>query len=126
VVRVVEIHDLTDRQAEEAIERGEFGKDVIGSSTNVAVILTQDWCPQWTAMSGWLAELKRGGTVVPDIRVYRLLYNRKEYFRRFLDFKEGTLQNRLVPYVRYYVGGKLVSQSNYVSKQEFLSAFQSG
>ncbi|MFP4705759.1 MAG: hypothetical protein ACLFMV_13210 [Spirochaetaceae bacterium] len=41
---------LTDEQVRYAMQHGEFGEDVRGASENVAVILTQSWCPQWASM----------------------------------------------------------------------------
>ena len=123
---MIEVHDLEDHQAKEAIRNGEFGNDVLGSSTNVAVVLSQDWCHQWLDMDRWLGELKGDRVEGLDITVFTLLYIRKDYFRTFLDYKENRLKNRLVPYVRYYVDGQLISQTNYVSKERFLEIFRNG
>ena len=120
---MIKIRDLTNEEAQKAMEQGEFSEAVTGSSENVAVILTQDWCPQWLSMEVWLDELEREGSDEHEIDVYLLIYNIKAYFNKFLDFKENELKNRLIPYVRYYTKGKLVADTNYVSKSEFLSHF---
>ena len=41
---------LTESDAREAIETGEFPQSVRESSENVAIVLTQDWCHQWSDM----------------------------------------------------------------------------
>lgn len=112
--------ELTREQAAFAMLHGEFDPSVRTASRLVAVVLTQDWCGQWAAMDGYLAEM---GTRCPDLElaVFQLEYNRVDYFREFLRFKEEVLGNRVIPYVRYYRDGQLAGQSNYVSERQFLS-----
>ena len=111
---------LTESDAREAIETGEFPQSVRESSENVAIVLTQDWCHQWSDMKAWL-----DGEPTPeiDLDVYQLEYNRVPYGDEFMRFKESVLRNSLVPYVRYYRNGVLVGQSNYVSGKRFLGFF---
>jgi len=115
--------ELTGEQAAFAMRQGEFDQGVRGASRLVAVVLTQDWCGQWAAMDGYLAEM---GSRQPklDLTIFLLEYNRVSYFQEFLNFKEQVLGNRVIPYVRYYRDGSLVGQSNYVSERQFLSFFQ--
>ena len=115
--------ELTGEQAAFAMRQGEFDQGVRGASQLVAVVLTQDWCGQWAAMDGYLAEM---GSRRPelDLTVFLLEYNRVSYFQEFLNFKEQVLGNRVIPYVRYYRDGSLVGQSNYVSERQFLSFLQ--
>ncbi len=115
--------ELTGEQAAFAMRQGEFGEEVRAASRLVAVVLTQDWCGQWAAMDGYLAEM---GSRHPelDLTIFLLEYNRVSYFQEFLSFKEQVLGNRVIPYVRYYRDGSLVGQSNYVSERQFLSFFQ--
>jgi hypothetical protein len=44
-------------QALAAIRNGEFGDNIICSAETVAVILTQNWCPQWRAMKQFAADI---------------------------------------------------------------------
>jgi len=115
--------ELTGEQAAFAMRQGEFDQGVRAASRLVAVVLTQDWCGQWAAMDGYLAEM---GSRQPelDLTIFLLEYNRVSYFQEFLNFKEQVLGNRVIPYVRYYRDGSLVGQSNYVSERQFLSFFQ--
>lgn len=105
---------ITRDQAMTAIECGDFGSDVTASNRKVAVLMTQDWCPQWGDMKKWFYSLEA------DCGLYELIYNKVEYFNEFKTLKEGTWKNGRIPYIRYYGGGKLVAESNYVSKEEFL------
>ena len=115
--------ELSREQAASAMRLGEFDPSVCTASRLVAVVLTQDWCGQWAAMDGYLAEM---GSRHPELEltVFQLEYNRVDYFQDFLRFKEQVLGNAVIPYVRYYRDGRLVGQSNYVSERQFLSSFQ--
>jgi len=113
---------ITERQAREAIANGEFGEEVIASQKHVAIILTQSWCPQWVHLNRSLESLERQHKY--EIDIYELEYDKTDYFDDFLQFKENTLRNDLVPYLRYYIDGKLVGETNYVSVNEFLSMFK--
>ena len=115
---------LTLAQARKAMLEGEFDGGVLGAAANVAVVLSQDWCGQWVEMDRWLGELARAPRPEhPEVVVFHLLYNREAFFEEFMRFKEDVLGNHLIPYVRYYRGGQLVGQSNYVSAPRFLSWF---
>ncbi len=111
--------EITDEQAEYIMENGELPDDMIHSGDKVAVIFTQDWCPQWTYMTSWLDTTEKDG-----ITTFYLAYNRKSYFNKFMQVKESTWNNHLVPYVRSYNKGKFIDDSNYVSKELFLSNFK--
>jgi hypothetical protein len=43
-----------------------------------------------------------------------------------MAWKEDVLGNRSVPYVRYYRGGVLTGEGNYVSKAAFVAALGRG
>ncbi len=106
---------------------GDFPDSVRSSNRNVAIILTQDWCSQWTAMRRWLGDLEREQPEgSPDVDVYELEYNRTVYGNEFMRFKETVFGNSLVPYVRFYRDGRLVGESNYIDKRGFLSFFTVG
>jgi hypothetical protein len=110
---------ISGEQAAYAMENGEFPTGIIASAPRVAVILTQDWCPQWTSMETWLERGSWNSGNLQEIRIYALIYNRVPYFNRFLSFKETVWNNWLIPYVRYYRNGTLMDESNYVSQREF-------
>ena len=118
--------NITREQALAAIENGELPVEVIESADNVAAVLTQDWCPQWTAMERWIGDLNKNESELPvPLDIYVLLYNREDFFREFLHLKENVWKNRTIPYVRYYRKGRLIRESNFVSRESFLEVFSS-
>ncbi len=113
---------LTAAQCAKAMGGKDFGQDVIGAADLVAVVLTQGWCPQWSMMSSWLdAAAEAAGA-----KAFYLEYDSEDFFEPFMAWKEDVLGNRSVPYVRYYRGGSLVAQSNYLSKDGFVASFRRG
>ena len=98
------------------IKTGEFSPDIISSNNKVVVILTQDWCPDWKNMREWLDSLDDA----TDTDICELIYNKSEHFQHCLELKENKWNNSIIPYLRYYVNGKLIRESNYVTKEEFL------
>ena len=96
-----------------AMEHNEFGNEIITSSSRVAIIMTQDWCPQWLQMKYYLGRLKEDSF---DIDVYEVLYNKEDYFNDFMRFKEEVFFNDNVPYIRFYIDGIFIGESNYISK----------
>jgi regulator of sigma D len=90
------------------------------SYPKVAVILSQDWCPDWKAMQRWLQAWLEHKKPAEDIVVYTYLYNLQPHYLKFLSLKENTWGNFLIPYVRYYCRGHFVSESNYVTPEGFL------
>lgn len=111
--------EISDHQAQVLIKEKDIPEEIKNSGEKVAVVLTQDWCPQWLFMKSWLGKMKDHG-----IAVYHLPYNKKPYFREFMTVKEDEFNNDLVPYVRYYINGRYIKDSNFVSKELFLSNFQ--
>jgi hypothetical protein len=116
---------LSRAEAEHAMRHGEFDDSVTDAAARVAVVLTQDWCGQWIAMDRYLEELAAWSGDPPGapdrgLAIFQLIYNTVEYFHAFMSFKETVWCNALIPYVRYYRGGRLVGQSNYVSRSQFL------
>ena len=121
---MVRITLLTEDDAKRAIETGDFAKEIRASKTCVAIVLTQDWCPQWTSMKSWMKALEaQNDASAFDLDIYELEYNRMPSFGAFMSFKENEFGNNLIPYVRYYRGGELIDESNYVSKEVFLQKF---
>lgn len=98
----------------------DFGPEVREAAELVAVVLTQGWCPQWKMMLAWLdtAVAAAGATS------FHLVYDEEDFYEPFMAWKEDVLGNRNVPYVRYYRGGVLVAESNYVSKDGFVANFK--
>jgi hypothetical protein len=111
--------ELSDEQISHVVLNGEFSGEVLGSKKNVAVVMSQSWCPQWTMLNRWIDSLPD----YPDLDIYIVVYDRKNYFREFMHFKETVFGNYEVPYIRYYIEGKLVKASNYTSKGFFCEVF---
>ena len=112
-------YDLTEEQISKTLIHNEFGDDIIRSCKNVAVIMSQGWCPQWMMVSRWLDCLSEEA----DINIFITVYDRENYYETFMHFKETIFGNRQVPYIRYYIDGALVKETNYTSKDFFLQAF---
>lgn len=109
--------EITDVQAEYIIDKKEIPAEIINAGEKVAVVLTQNWCPQWVAMKMWLPR------VDDDIKIFYQCYNVKAYSYKLMKVKESIFGNDLIPYVRYYRNGKLTKESNYVGKNDFLKEF---
>ena len=108
--------NISEDQAKYAMLQGDFGDEVTLSNGRVVVLMTQDWCPQWADMKRWIY----GVDAAEGIDVYELIYNQTGYFREFMKFKETVWKNDRIPYLRYYINGKLVKETNYVTKDEFI------
>lgn len=119
-LRQCAVKTITDEQASYAMQYGEFALEVVASKLNVAIVLTQDWCPQWVAMKYWLYKMEES----KSLDVYEFVYSNSKLFESFMCFKETKWKNDLIPYVRYYAKGKMIATSNYVSKQLFLEYFK--
>lgn len=116
---------LTDDQARYAMEHGEFPPEVREAAPNVAVVLTQGWCPQWTSMNVWLGfKEKRRRPKDLDITIFEYIYDKSDFFVEFMRFKEQQFGNDQVPYIRYYKDGSLLGESNYVTSRKFLTYFK--
>ena len=109
---------LTAEDCAEAMRNGDFGPAVREAADRVAVVLTQAWCPQWVMMARWLGAAAEAG----GARVFYIEYDREDFYDVFMTWKEDVLGNRLIPYVRYYAGGRLTGESNYVGKDAFAAA----
>lgn len=108
---------MSPQQARDAVEKGEFGRDIVEAADKVAVVLTQSWCPQWH-------EMRRFAAGFQEAAVFFLEYDKTDFFDEFRGFKEETFGNDEIPYVRYYRSGKLVAQSNAVPEEQFRSNFE--
>jgi hypothetical protein len=109
------LRKLSEAACRGAIERGEFGADIVDAAPAVAVVLTQSWCPQWAVMRTYLEALPED----PGALVFYVEYDRETYFEELLAFKEDRLGEREIPYVRYYRNGVFARRSNYMDKKGF-------
>ena len=110
---------LTESDCAFAIGSGDFAEEIRTAAPAVAVVLTQSWCPQWRFMHAYLAEAEN---IAGDrIAIYFVEYDHEANYRDFMTFKEDIFGNREIPYVRYYKHGILSAESNYISRQGFLS-----
>ena len=123
---MISIQEIDDETAARAIREGGIPETLRNPGGLAAVILTQSWCGQWTAMRRYLDEMTREeGAGEEDLQVWFIEYDRKSYFQPFMEFKEASLGNDLVPYIRYYRKGELTGESNYVSRYSFLENLRS-
>ncbi|MGA2545655.1 MAG: hypothetical protein ABSF43_03860 [Rectinemataceae bacterium] len=111
---------LTTENCLALLKEGEFGSSITGAAESVAVVLTQSWCPQWGWMRAYLSSLP------PDEgrEVFWVEYDLENFFEPFMKFKETVFGNDQVPYVRYYRGGKLAAESNFIDRGGFLRRLQ--
>jgi hypothetical protein len=114
---IVQMTRLNAAQCGYAIDKGEFGPEVIASAARVAVVLTQSWCPQWVMMRMWLDRAGKDA----GAEVFYVEYDKEDFFEAFMTFKEDSFGNRSVPYVRYYRDGTFTGDSNYVGRDVFVA-----
>jgi hypothetical protein len=107
------IQPLTKDQLDALLRDGEFPDSVRLAAPKVVVVMTQDWCGQWTDMKAYLPHF------TDQAAIFTVEYNLLPDFRRIMGFKEDVFDNRVVPYVRFYRDGKLVRQSNWVPRASF-------
>ena len=104
---------FSPQEIDAMLAEGEIPVSIRQASDKVAVILTQDWCPQWHDMDRYLPEF------ADQVTVYALSYNRHPRFHELMGFKENTFGNYEVPYLRYYVKGQLITTSNFLPRNTF-------
>lgn len=114
--------ELSEESVMATMNNGEFPREIISSAERTAVVLTQDWCPQWHFMDRYLRTFKDEENS-ENLHVYYFLYNHFSRFEEFMTFKETVLKNKLIPFVLYFRDGTLVNSSNYVSKFGFIENF---
>ena len=107
---------LSEADCLEAIRSGDFSSSVTGAPENVAVVLTQSWCPQWSWMRSYLGAMP----ALEGAEIFWVEYDLEDFFEPFMEFKETSFRNDQVPYVRYYREGKLAAESNYIDSGGFL------
>ena len=108
---------LSEEQMNFFLKNGEFPAEVIAAAANTAVVLTQDWCPQWTVMKRYLPG-------ITEAAVFFIEYNREPRADEYMRAKETLFGNELIPYVRYYRNGAFAGDSNFVFKDNFLDFFK--
>jgi hypothetical protein len=115
------IRELTEAECVEAMEKGEFNPSLV-SGPAAAIILTQSWCPQWTAMRAYLPDIEKR---IPELSIYYIEYDIASWknldHQTFMTFKESAFKNREIPYVRYYKNGAFSRDGNYISSEGFKS-----
>lgn len=109
---------LNQEQIDYMLAHGELPESVRLAAERVAVILTQDWCPQWHHMAVYLGDFPERA------EIFVLEYNLHPQFHRIMAFKENVFKNHQVPYVRFYADGELVAKTNWISKSSFESMLQ--
>ena len=107
------IQTLTKDQLDALLREDEFPESVRLAAPKVVVIMTQDWCGQWTNMKAYLPDF------ADQAAIFSVEYNLLPDFERIMSFKEDVFDNRQVPYVRLYRDGKLVRQSNWAPRASF-------
>jgi hypothetical protein len=110
---------LSVAQCEQAVASGDFSPEVIASTSRVAVVLTQSWCPQWIMMRLWLDRAEKDA----DAKVFFMEYDKEDFFEEFMAFKEDVFGNRSVPYIRYYRDGVFTRDGNFIGRDGFLANF---
>ncbi|MFP4643552.1 MAG: hypothetical protein ACLFM0_04285 [Spirochaetales bacterium] len=119
------VNELTDEQARRVLDDQELPEDLRNASRCTALVATQDWCPDWHAVNRWLSKYsKKGLPEDVDVTIYTVEYNKLPFFDAFRAMKERTWQNFFVPYIRYYVDGELVDESNRVGVDRFVTTFR--
>ena len=120
---MLRLHDLPPDAARAAINDGDFPAEIVGRG-NVAIVMTQDWCPDWMLMRSWLIRMERANQPSAiEIDAYLFVYNKADFFSEFMGFKENSFGNYRIPYVRYDVDGEFTGDSNQLSADRFLRRF---
>ncbi len=112
------LESLTQGQLDDLLRDGEFPESVRLAAPRVVVVMTQDWCGQWTSMAAYLPAF------ADQAAIFTVEYNRLPDFQRIMHFKETVFRNDQVPYLRFYRDGKLVRQSNWVPRAAFAAMLE--
>jgi len=118
---MIHIISLSDDDCLYAIERKEFSEAILNAGENVAVVMSQDWCPQWLQMKRFLNDEANNQTI--EITAFVVEYNKRSFFNKFMKIKEDIWGNDQIPYVRYYKNGKYTGDSNFIWKDLFFNKF---
>jgi hypothetical protein len=112
------VRTLTQDQLDALLKDGEFPESVRLAAPKVVVVMTQDWCGQWTSMAAYLPDF------ADQAAIFAVEYNRLRDFERIMHFKETVFRNDQVPYLRFYRDGKLVRQSNWIPRAAFAAMLE--
>jgi glutaredoxin len=116
VVHVINRKELSKEQALFLIENKDFQSGVVDNGKTI-VVVSQSWCPQWKFLKKWLFNIETD----EELTIYELEYDKKEFFNEFMTFKEKFWGNYEVPYLRYYIDGELVEETNYTNEDRIKS-----
>lgn len=112
------VRPLTPNQLDALLKEGEFPESVRLAAPTVVVVMTQDWCGQWTNMAAYLPDF------ADKAAIFTVEYNRLPDFERIMHFKETVFRNDQVPYLRFYRDGKLARQSNWIPRAAFAAMLE--
>jgi hypothetical protein len=113
--------NIPREEALSAVKNGEFSPEMRNAAPSAAIILTQSWCSEWKFMNRYLDSLAEDESLAgKDIVVWQLVYDGTDYFEEFRTFKEQTLGNSRIPYVRFYRKGTFTGDANFLGKLDFL------
>ena len=112
---MVQMKDLGIDNAQYAMKNGDFPAEILSSNDYVVIILTQSWCPQWSALKHLISNIEMN-----NLDVFLFIYDESPIFTQFMNFKERTYNNAEIPYIRYYKEGKFEGDSNFIRKDRFL------
>lgn len=113
---------IDDKEMQNIIDTKEVSDNIKNASENVLAIFTQDWCGDWKGLE---RELKANEEKSPvDITIFICLYNESHLYESFMNFKENTWNNELIPYLRYYKKGELLKDGNHLPFQRLIKVFE--
>ena len=113
---------IDDKEMQNIIDTKEVSDNIKNASENVLAIFTQDWCGDWKGLE---RELKANEEKSPvDITIFICLYNESPLYESFMNFKENTWNNELIPYLRYYKKCKLLKDGNHLPFQRLIKVFE--
>jgi hypothetical protein len=122
---MIEVERIPEESIRKAMDEGDFGPEIREAAPRTAVVLTQSWCPQWTAMQRGFDRLgKKGEPADGHLKIWTLEYDRHPDFERIRRFKEEHFGSRNIPYVRYYRDGEYLGNSNFVTGRKLLRQFE--
>lgn len=110
---MIKLIKLEDETCLQAIEQGEYPKEILESAERVIIMMTQSWCPDW-----WAQKLVFRDIEDKDVlKVYFVEYDKKSFRPEFTSFKETVFKNGHIPYLRFYRDGKFENGSNYSGRR---------
>ena len=114
--------NIDDKEMQNIIDSKEVSDNIKNASENVLAIFTQDWCGDWKGLERELKANEENSPV--DITIFICLYNESPLYESFMNFKENTWKNELIPYLRYYKKGEFIKDTNHLPFQRLIKAFE--